>query len=57
MANFIPQFTVKETFNCSTCFILTLSSSVRERSPLLAALAAGVGSCGTQICLLQGAGG
>lgn len=57
MANFIPQFTVKEIFNCFTCFILTLSSSVRERSPLLAALAAGVGSCGTQICLLQGAGG
>lgn len=33
MANFVPQFTVTETFHCWAYFIFTLFSSMRERSP------------------------
>lgn len=53
MANFVPQFTVMETFHCWTYFIFTLFSSVRDGSPFPGLPGPGVGwhDIGIMLCV------
>lgn len=54
MANFVPQFTVKETFHCWTYSIFTLFSSVRQRSSFSGPPGPGVGWHDIEIMLCLG---